>query len=122
MGWRKPKSSRLDTGTVDAQDFFTAGLGIGVGFIPQDINLIERVTLDEEDILFVAGCNGTASQPFLWSCAPPTIEDNAIKQIGVPTVVNWDKQQNLSQTKLIHALTAASVTLNANRTVMSVMV
>ena len=67
----------------------------------------------------MAGCNANA-EPFLWSCAPPTIEDNAIKQIGVPTVVNWDKQQNLSQTKLIPALTAASVTLNANRTVMSV--
>ena len=118
-GGGNPRVARLDRGTVDAQDFFTAGLGIGVAFIPQDINLIERVTLDEEDILFVAGCNAN-SEPFLWSCAPPTIEDNAIKQIGVPTIVNWDKQQNLSQTKLIPALTAASVTLNSNRTVMSV--
>lgn len=118
-GAGNPRVARLDRGTVDAQDFFTAGLGIGVAFIPQDINLIERVTIDAEDIIFVAGCNA-AAEPFLWSCAPPTIEDDEVKQIGVATVVNWDKQQNLSQTKLIPALVAASVGLNANRTVMSV--
>lgn len=118
-GGGNPRVARLDRGIVDAQDFFTAGLGIGVAFIPQDINLIERVTNDAEDIIFVAGCNANA-EPFLWSFAPPTIEDNTIKPIGQSTVVNWTEQQNLSQTKLIPTLTAASVTLNGNRTVMSV--
>ena len=109
----------LDTGVEAANQFFLAGLGLPPSEIPQDINLIQRVTIDAEDIIFVGGCNAN-SKPFLWSFAPPTIADNAIPTFGAAFLVDWSKQQNLSQTKLIPALTAASVTLNANRTVMSI--
>ena len=113
VGWSggAPRIAILDRGKGLAQDFYQSGLGLDPAEAPQDIKFIERVTNDEEDIIFVGGNNNPDASTddtslFLWSFTPPIVGDDTIAPLGVSTEITWNEQKNLSST-LKSSLTAA---------------
>jgi len=98
-----PRINILDRGRGILQDFYQTGLGLAVSEAPQDINFIERVTIDGEDIIFVGGNNNPDASTsdtslFLWSFTPPIIADDTVAVLGGQTEITWPEQKNLSST------------------------
>jgi hypothetical protein len=98
-----PRINILDRGRGILKDFYQTGLGLAVSEAPQDINFIERVTIDGEDIIFVGGNNNPDASTsdtslFLWSFTPPIIADDTVAVLGNQTDITWPEQKNLSST------------------------